>query len=233
VYDQQVPPDIFFPSYIQSYVERDVRQVQAVGDLLSFEKFIQLCAGRIGQLFNQSNLANEVGVSVPTIQRWMSILHTGFIAFLLPPYFRNFNKRILKSPKLYFYDTGLACALLRIRSHAELLQHYARGALFENFIIVEMMKQQLNRGVKPDLYFWRDSTGNEIDIMIPSGNEISALEIKSANSVSPDFFKNLDYVQKIAGVKPENSYLIYAGLENEKRSKAQIRSWRNLPLITT
>lgn len=229
IYDQHVPPDVLYPSYIQSYIERDVRQVQAIGDLMAFEKFLRLCAGRIGQLFNQSNLANEIGVSVPTIKNWMSVLQTGFVTFLLPPYYRNFNKRVLKTPKLYFYDTGLACSLLGIRSADQLQQHYAFGALFENFMIVEFMKQQMHQARQPDLYYWKDNTGNEIDLVVPKGNDFYTLEIKSATRISTGFFRNLEYFQKLTKSGKELSYLIYAGSENQDRSNAQVRNWKNLP----
>lgn len=231
LYDQNVPPEVFYPSYIQSYIQRDVRQVQNIGDLHAFEKFLHLCAGRVGQLFNQSNLATEVGVSVPTIRRWMSILQTGFVAFLLPPYFRHFNKRILKTPKLFFYDTGLVCSLLRIRSAEELDQHYARGALFENFIIVEMLKQQLNLGRQQDLYYWKDNTGYEIDLLVPQGNKLNILEIKSATRLHPDFFKNLEFFQKLTKTTSGQSYLIYAGEEQQERTQGYVRGWKHLPLI--
>lgn len=229
IYDQHTPPDVFYPSYIQSYVERDVRQIQAIGDLAAFERFLQLCAGRVGQLFNQSAVANETGVSAPTIARWMSVLQTGFVAYLLPPYFQSFNKRIVKTPKLYFYDTGIACSLLRIRSVAELDQHFARGALFENFIINEIMKNHMNKGVRPDLYFWADSSGYEIDLVVREGVSLHPVEIKSADTLRPEFFKNLNLFQKISGTAPENCYLIYQGTENQNRDNAQVRSWRSLP----
>jgi len=229
IYDQQTPPEVFYPSYIQTYVERDVRQVQSVGDLAAFERFLQLCAGRVGQIFNQSALANETGVSAPTVARWMSVLQTGFVAYLLPPFFRNFNKRITKTPKLYFYDTGLACSLLRIRSAAELDQHFARGALFENFIVNEMMKNALNKGIRPDLYFWADSTGNEIDLVVQQGQRLFPIEIKSADTLRSDFFKNLELFQKLSGTPADDCYLIYQGTENQDRSNGRVRGWRGLP----
>ncbi|MEM7657458.1 MAG: ATP-binding protein, partial [Bacteroidota bacterium] len=140
LYDQQVEENLFFPGYIQTYLERDLRQLQQVSSLQQFQLFTRILAGRIGQLFNQSAIANETGLSHPTVKKWLSLLQTSFIAFSLPPYFRNFNKQLIKSPKLYFYDTGLACYLLGIRSAQELANHYAKGALFENFVIVEMLK---------------------------------------------------------------------------------------------
>jgi predicted AAA+ superfamily ATPase len=229
IYDQGAPPEVFYPSYIQTYVERDVRQVQSIGDLAAFERFLHLCAGRVGQIFNQSALAVECGVSAPTIARWMSVLQTGFVAYLLPPFFNNFNKRITKTPKLYFYDTGMACSLLRIRSAAELDQHFARGALFENFVINEVMKNLLNRGIRPDLYFWADSAGYEVDLIVHQGLRQYPIEIKSSDTIRSDFFKNLELFQKISGTPPDDCYLVYQGAENQDRHSGRVRNWRALP----
>lgn len=229
IYDQQVDLKIFFPSYIQTYVERDVRQLVQVGDLQQFQLFTRICAGRIGQLFNQSAIANETGLTHPTVKRWLSILQTSFITFTLPPYFRNFNKRLIKTPKLYFYDTGLACFLLGIRSVSELETHYAKGALFENFVISEIMKNFYNQGRLQPLYFWRDRTGHEIDLLIDAGGRMHPIEIKSGQTVQPLFFKNLDFFNQISGNDPERSMVIYAGDLNQKRTKGQVRSWDNVP----
>lgn len=228
IYDQNAPPEVFYPSYIQSYVERDVRQVQSVGDLAAFEKFLGLCAGRVGQLFNQSALANETGVSAPTIARWMSVLQTGFIVYLLQPYHRNFNKRLVKTPKLYFYDTGLACSLLRIRSAGELDHHFARGALFENFILNEVLKNHLNRGIRPRFSFWADSSGYEIDLIVEAGPDIFPIEIKSADTLRPEFFKNLELFRKISKTPAANCHLIYAGEQSQDWSQAKVRPWREM-----
>ncbi len=233
IYDQGAPPEVFYPSYIQTYVERDVRQVQSVGDWAAFERFLQRCAGRVGQAFNQSALAVETGVSATTIARWMSVLQTGFIAYLLPPFFKNYNKRITKTPKLYFYDTGLVCALLRIRSADELHQHFARGALFENLVINEMMKNLLNRGIRPDLYFWADSGGYEVDLIVNQGLTQYPIEIKSADTVRPEFFRNLELFQKVSGTPPEHCYLVYQGAENQDRTAGRLRNWRDLPDFET
>ena len=231
VYSQRTLPDVFYPSYIQSYVERDVRQVQAIGDLALFEKFLGLCAGRVGQIFNQTALANETGVSLPTINRWMSVLQTGFIAYLLQPYYRNFNKRLTKTPKLYFYDTGLACSLLRLRSSSELDLHFARGALFENFVINEVLKNHLNRGLRPNLYFWAESSGYEIDLIVETGASIYPVEIKSAETILPDFFKNLEQFQKFSQTAPENCFLVYAGDQQQDRTQAKVRRWQDLSAL--
>jgi hypothetical protein len=229
IYDQQTPPDLFYPSYLLTYLERDVRLLKNIGDLSGFERFVRLCAGHVGQIFNQSSLANDTNFSQPTIRSWFSVLETSFVAFLLPPYFRNYNKRLLKTPKLYFYDTGLACSLLGIRSGTELENHPMRGHLFENFIVVEMMKQFLNQGMRPQCYFWLDSTGHEIDLLVEQGPQLFPMEIKSGQTLRSDFFKNIEFFQKIAGVAPEQSYLIYAGSENQDRLKGKVRAWDNLP----
>ncbi|HFA50635.1 MAG TPA: ATP-binding protein [Bacteroidetes bacterium] len=232
IYDQDVPVDIFYPSYTLTYLERDVRLIQNVGDLDLFREFVELCAGRIGQLFNQSSIANDAGITHPTVKKWLSILKTGFQVFTLRPYHQNFRKRIVKTPKLYFYDTGLACSLLGIQSPGELANHWARGALFENFIIVELMKQFYNRGRRPRFYFWRDKTGHEIDLIVDQGTTIHPIEIKSGTTLNTSFFKNLDYFNRISENDPKLSYLVYGGSENQNRSRANVRGWASLPEFT-
>ena len=229
IYDQSVELNVFFSSYIQSYVERDVRQLVNIGDLQQFQLFTRICAGRVGQLFNQSAIANQTGLTHPTVKKWMSILQTSFIAYTLPPYFRNFSKRLIKTPKLYFYDTGLACYLLGIRTAKELETHYARGALFENFVISEVMKNKYNRGDHEPLYFWRDKTGHEIDLLIDVGGKMHPIEIKSSYTFHTKYFKNLDFFNKISNNDPNLSTVIHAGSTNQQRSKGQVRSWDNLP----
>lgn len=230
IYNDDYPPDSFYPSYIQTYVERDVRQVKNIGDLYAFERFMRVLAGHTGQLFNQTAIGNDLGLSTTTISRWMSLLQSSFVAFLLPPYFKNFNKRIIKTPKVYFFDTGLACSLLGIENRAQLQSHYARGALFENFIIVETMKRLLHQGVlRPNLYFWRDSSGHEVDLLIERGGKLFPCEIKSAETVNDAFFKNINVFNNISDTPASQTYLIYGGSENQNRSKAQVRGWRSLP----
>jgi len=231
IYDQNTPLDIFYPSYLLTYLERDVRLLKNIGDLAAFERFVKLCAGHIGQIFNQTSLSNDTNFSQPTIKSWLSVLETSFVAFLLPPYFRNFNKRLLKTPKLYFYDTGLACSLLGIRSASELENHPMRGPLFENFIVVEFMKQFLNQGQRPNCFYWRDSTGNEIDLIIEHASRIFPMEIKSSQTLKSEFFKTLEFFQKISDTPPEQSFLVYAGTENQNRLHGSARSWDNLPVF--
>jgi len=231
IYDQNTPIDLFYPSYMLTYLERDVRLLKNIGDLAAFEGFVKLCAGHIGQIFNQTSLSNDTNFSQPTIKSWLSVLETSFVAFLLPPYFRNFNKRLLKTPKLYFYDTGLACSLLGIHSTSVLENHPMRGPLFENFIVVEFMKQLLNQGKHPNCYYWRDSTGHEIDLLIERSSHIFPIEIKSSQTLKTDFFNTLEFFQKISGTPPEQSFLVYAGTENQNRLHGNARSWDNLPVF--
>ena len=226
IYDHEVDIRIFYSSYTQTYVERDVRQLVNIGDLQQFQLFLKICAGRIGQLFNQSAIGNEVGLTHTTIKKWLSILQTSFVTFTLTPYFRNYNKRLIKTPKLYFYDTGLACYLLGIRTVNELESHYAKGALFENFVITEILKNSYNKGTRPSMYFWRDFTGHEIDLLIDAGGTVYPLEIKSSKSMHSHFFKNLDFFNKISDNDPKFSTIIYAGSEDQKRSKGQIKGWK-------
>ncbi len=223
-----IPPQNWFPAYVRTYVERDVRQIKNLGNLLLFEKLLSLCAGRVGQLLNYSNLANELGVDIKTVQSWLGILQASYIIHLLPPYFKNFSKRIIKSPKLYFYDTGLACYLLQIKSPESLINNPIRGALFENFIINEMLKNRFNRAERSNLYFWRDNPGNEIDIIVDNGTEIIPIEVKAGQTINRSFFKNLTYWLKISGVQ-NNGIIYYGGSEIQKRSNnIEVRGWKDV-----
>jgi hypothetical protein len=197
--------------------------------LQQFQLFTRLTAGRIGQLFNQSAIASEAGAAHTTIKRWLSLLQTSFVAFTLPPYYRNFNKQLIKTPKLYFYDTGLACYLLGIRSAAELEGHYARGALFENFVIAETLKHLHNQGNLQPLYFWRDRTGHEIDLLIDTGPRLHPVEIKSGQSIQPQFFSGLAFFSELSGGDPSLAALVYAGEAYQRRSTGTVCGWRTYP----
>ncbi|MGI6521783.1 MAG: ATP-binding protein [Fermentimonas sp.] len=226
LHDADIHPTLFYPSYIQTYVERDVRQIVNVGNLHQFQRFMRLAAGRIGQLLNYSHIANELGVDLKTVKSWFSILETSFITFVLRPHFQNFSKRILKTPKLYFYDTGLACSLLGIRDERELATHWARGPLFENMVVSDLMKYHYNRAIVPPLYYWRDSTGNEVDCLIDSGLQVKSIEIKSSSTISSDFFKGLNYYGKLnAQAVP---YLIYGGLTPQVRREGKVIAWNSI-----
>lgn len=227
---ESVDPQDWFAAYVRTYVERDVRQIKNLGNLLAFERLLALCAGRVGQLVNASHLANELGVDVKTVQSWLGILQASYIVHLLPPYFQNFNKRVVKTPKLYFYDTGLAAYLLRIRDEETLYHHPLRGALFENFIINELLKNRVNQGQRSNLYFWRDQGGHELDLLIDEGTRIIPVEIKSSQTISPAFFKGLHYWRRLTGTEvPGRIY--YGGDSDQQRSNGdQVRSWQHLRL---
>jgi len=229
VFDQNLLPRDFYPNYFETYVQRDVRQLTAVQDLVQFRNFVRLCAGRIGQPINYQTLASDSGVSPVTAKAWLGILETSHIAFLLPPYFRNFSKRISKTPKLYFYDVGFAAYLLGITASGDLTAHFARGQLFENLMIAEFVKRQFQSGWSSDLYFWQESNGREIDLLSEQNGVLTAVEIKSAATINSAFFDNLIYFQKQAGAEqPIRSYLIYSGKESQERSAANVRGWLDL-----
>ena len=228
IYDKNLQPADWLESYITTYVERDVRKIINVSDLSVFQKFLKLCAGRTGQLINFSSVANELATSFHTVQSWLSVLEASFIVFRLQPYSKNFNKRLVKSPKLYFYDTGLACSLLGIQTLEQLQSHYLKGELFESLIISEFYKHQFNIGRRPSIYFWRNNLGQEIDCILEDDLIEKAVEIKSGMTIHQDFFKNLNYWNKLSGNKPEYSFIVYGGEESQKRSLANVVSWNNL-----
>lgn len=211
IYDKHIDPVDYYPSYIQTYVERDVRDILNVTDLSKFIKFIRLCAGRIGQILNMTSLANETGIAASTAEGWLSVLEASYICYRLQPNFNNFNKRLIKSPKLYFYDTGLACSLLGLTAASQLETFYMRGALFENLVINQHVKDALNMGRTPDLTFWRDSQGNEIDLISTINGQMTAYEIKSSATFKPDFFKTLEHWGKLSDTPADRLNVVYAG----------------------
>jgi len=217
IWQQQIPPSRWYANYIRTYIERDVRLIKNVGDLYSFERFLKLCAGRVGQLLNMSSLAVEVGVDVKTIGAWISVLEMSFVVFRLQPYHQNYNKRVVKMPKLYFYDVGLVWALMGVETREQLQFHPFRGAIFENLVVLEFLKRRLNEGRVPNLYFWRDSVGNEIDLLIENGPNLLPVEIKSGQTVTTDYFKGLAFWNKIS--HSEGGYVIYGGDNAQHRSQ--------------
>lgn len=225
-YQFDIAPSDYYPNYIQTYIERDVRQILNVMDLGNFQKFLQLLAGRVGQVFSQSNFSNELGIDQKTVNSWLTVLETSFIAFRLPAYYRNFNKRILKTPKVYFYDTGVLCSLLGIKNSQDMNVHFARGPLFENLVILELMKKEMNAGIIPSLYYWRDSNQNEVDLLQEKDGNLIAVEIKSSETYHSDFLKGLKTFQKT--VPESKAKLIYAGNLNQERDGIQISNHRNL-----
>lgn len=226
---KEILPEDFFPAYIQTYIERDVRQLIQVQNLTLFQNFLHLMAGRAGQVFNASSIANDLGINSQTVEAWTSVLEASYIVFRLQPYYKNFNKRITKAPKLYFYDTGLLCYLLGIRTETELPLHFAKGAIFENLVILEVMKMHYNQGRRPQLYYWRDSNQNEVDLLIQDGLKLHAVEIKSGKTINNEFFKGLTYFKKIA---PDTQlHLVYGGDEYQKRNDTTVMGVADLEKI--
>lgn len=228
IYDKDLSPTEWLNDYILNYVERDVRQLINLPDADAFSQFVEMCAGRIGQTVNFSELGSLIGVSYQTTKRWLSILKTSYLVYTLRPYHKNYRKRIVKAPKLYFYDTGLACALLNIRDEAQYQVHFAKGALFENFVINEVLKSYYNRGERPNLYYWRTQSGHEVDLIIDKGMEIYPVEMKAGKTINSHFFKGLDYFNHLTENPPSNAYLVYGGTEYQKRSRATVLGWQNL-----
>jgi hypothetical protein len=227
VYDQKIPFGDWCPNYISTYIERDVRQIKNITDLIVFGRFMRLLAGRNGQELNYSSLSIETGVDMKTIQSWVGVLESSFIVYLLKPHHNNFNKTIVKRPKLYFYDTSIVCSLLGIRNAAQLKNHPLRGAIFEGMVITELLKNRTNAGMQVNLSFWRDKTGREIDIIVDNGNTQFPIEIKSGKTIHDEFLKNIEYWKSMTGFK--KGLVLYAGKENQKRSKGtDILNWREL-----
>jgi uncharacterized protein len=228
IYDRAIAPTDFYPAYIQTYIERDVRMIKNIGDINTFIQFTQLCAGRTGQLLNYAGLANDAGISPNTAKAWISILESSYILYRLQPFHNNFNKRLIKSSKLYFYDTGVACSLLGIRDENQVKLHYMKGALFENLIINEFIKHNFNRGEHRQLCFWRDSQGKEIDCLLVNGEKIIPVEIKSGKTVSNSYFDNLKYWRQLTTVPEEQGYVVYGGEQSMQTSTGAFVSWREL-----
>jgi predicted AAA+ superfamily ATPase len=207
----KIPPHVFFNSYLQTYIERDVRLIKNIGDLSTFTNFIYLCAGRIGQPLNLSGIAVDAGVSVNTVKTWLSILEASYMIYFIQPYFENYKKRITKSPKMYFFDTGLLCFLLGITSAEQISSHYAYGHLFENAIITELYKSRTNQGKRPQFWYWKHQHGAEVDLLIQEEGKIKALEIKSSKTYNDRLFSGLKFLQSVAGKHLMKSFCIYGG----------------------
>lgn len=227
LFDQPVAHHDWFSNYIRTYIERDVRLIRSITDLIKFERFVRLCAGRIGQLLNISALASETGIDNKTAEAWVAVLEASFVVFRLQPHHRNFNKRLVKMPKLYFVDTGLAAHLLGIRDAEALRWSPFRGALFENQTITELRKIRLHNGTTGGLYFWRDHKGVEIDVLVDNGSRLLPIEIKSSATFHPEFLKALNAWRKLAGTP--DATLIYGGDQHQTRSDGTtILPWFNL-----
>ncbi len=227
IFDKHLDPSEAMGFYINTYVERDLRMLINVKDLSRFEIFLKLCAGRTGQILNLSSLGNDCGVNHVTIKSWISVLEASYLVKLLRPYYKNFNKRLIKSPKLYFLDTGMACFLLGIQNPEQLATHPQKGALFESFVVSEMLKARFNSGKTDNLFYFRDNTGNEVDLICDHGNRLVPVEIKSGQTVSQDFFKGLKFFSKLTGTI-HKSGLVYGGDKSYERQGTRVTSWRDL-----
>lgn len=227
LYDRDIEPHDWFSNYVATYVERDVRQLIAVRDLGQFQTFVKMCAARSGQLLNLASLGADCGISAVTAKQWLSVLQTSYIVTLVRPHHRNFGKRLVKTPKLYFLDAGLAAWLLGIRDTLTLETHAARGALFETWVFGELYKQRLNAGLPIDLYFWRDSTGNEVDLIVDSAAGLQPIEIKSGSTYAADWAKGLQKWQQLAQGESLRPLLIYGGTESYEREGLEVRAWHD------
>lgn len=229
IYDKSIAPSDFYPSYIQTYLERDVQSLKNIGNMTKFIRFLKLCAARIGQLLNVSSLANECDISIPTANVWLSILESSFVVYLLKPYYQNnIKKRLVKSPKLYFFDTGLAASLLGLNDVRQIETHYLRGELFENMVISEFIKKFYASGTEPDIYFWQDSNKNEVALLVRDGLNINAYEIKSNATLNMKFFKTPQLLQKTENMNISTISVIYGGDADYETSIGKFLSWRNL-----
>jgi predicted AAA+ superfamily ATPase len=229
LYDRDLSPDLWFPSYVATYVERDVRQMLAVRDLDRFQRFVRLCAARSGQLLNLSSLASDAGISHVTAREWLTVLEASYLVLRLPPYHSNFGKRLVKTPKLYFLDVALAAWLLGIRDRDAISIHAQRGALFETLVVSEFVKMRFHAAQPIDLYFWRDNVGLEVDLLFEIGNALQAIECKSGSTFASDWLASLNRWQSLTSSTSRTPWIVYGGSDSYQRQGAQVLSWRDLP----
>lgn len=226
IYNRNIPSEIFYSNYVQTYIQRDVSELIAIKDIRLFQNFLALCATRAGQLINLNALANECGISQPTARAWMSALENSYVVFQLYPYHENFSKRIVKTPKLYFYDTGLLCFLLKINNADQLLTHPVKGSLFENMMIAEYVKRMHHKNKVQDVWFWRDSEGHEVDMIMQEGQKLNLIEFKATQTIMPDMFKGIAYFEKLSDRELDKT-LVYGGSDNQERSYGKVLSWKD------
>ncbi len=228
IHDKGIRPRTFYKNYLETYIEKDIRQLKNITKIDQFRKFLYMLAGRAGQELNLSTLSEECGVSHNTLADWVSVLEASFIIYRIKPFHKNYNKRLVKRQKLYFYDTGLLCNLLGIRKKEELDYHFLKGSIFENFVINEFVKQKYNHDDPYELYFWRDNHKKEIDLILESGQQQLAVEIKSGKTFRDKFFEGLNYWQRMTGSAPEDLYLIYSGNESFTRNNMHVTKWDDI-----
>lgn len=231
IYKDQLDPTKAYRNYFQTYVERDVRQMVNIRNLGEFQRFVHLCVGRIGQLLNFESLANGLGISSRTVKEWISILEASFIVMRLQPYYENFGKRVIKAPKLYFTDVGLATYLLGIETIDQLARDPLRGSLVENLIILEIMKARLNRGLDPQLYYFRDAQGHEVDLLYQSANQLVPIEIKSAQTYHRDFLKNIHFFHQLVGARAPRSFVVYSGIQEQTIGSTNLLNYKRASQI--
>jgi uncharacterized protein len=228
IYADKTEPFDWYRNYVTTYIERDVRQLQNVGDLNTFKRFMSLCAGRIGQTLNYTSLSNDTGLSVPTMEKWFSILEASYIVFILQPYYKNLGKRVVKSPKLYFYDMGVACSLLSIENSDQIFTHYLRGSLFENYVIADLIKQRYNKGMNPNVFFWRDQSGYEIDCIIEKEQKLTPLEMKVSQTFNAHFLDHLAKWNDLTDSNPADNILVYTGELSQNMQKGRLLNWQEI-----
>lgn len=231
IYDKNIDPKDFYPAYFETYIQRDVRQIQNIRDLDLFTNFVRLLAGRTGQILDFTSISNDTGVSVNTIKGWLTVLQVSHLIFKLQPYYKNQNKRIIKSPKIYFTDPGIISFLLNINSPDQVSNHFLKGGLFENLIIAEILKDRYNKGMTPNLYYYRDNNKNEIDLIIEGAEKLDIIEIKSGQTFSQEFLKSLIFWDKNFREIKSDRYLIYGGTISQNYQNVRILSWRDINSI--
>src|SRR5690606_289317 len=231
IFDRKIPSKTFYSNYIQTYVERDLSEIINVKDLKTFRNFVSLCASRVGQLLNLNSLANECGISQPTAKSWISVLESSYILFLLQPHHSNLNKRITKSPKLYFYDTGLLSFLLKINDPKNLLLHPQKGSLFENFVVAEFIKSNYHQNLLRDFWFWRDVQGHEVDMIWQDDFLLNLVEIKASETIMTDMFKGLSYYENLDKESVKTKTLIHTGNFTQERGLGKVETWWNIDEI--
>ncbi len=231
VFDMPAAPERWYNAYLATYVERDVRQLRNVQDLPTFQRVLRLCAGTVGQLADLTRIGNDAGVDQKTVRAWLGVLEASFILFRLQPHHQSFRKRLVKTPKLYFYDVGVAARLLGIESAQQMSTHPARGALFENWVITEYLKRRWNAGSQPNLFFWRSHGGLEVDLLLERGQVLAPVEIKSGATVSPDWLRRVRRWRELAGAAAGRPVIVYGGDQPQQRSDADIVPWRQLAQV--
>lgn len=227
LYQRQIPATVFYSNYLQTYVQRDLSDVLNVQDLSTFRKFIQLCANRAGQQLNLNALAVDCGITQPTAKKWLSVLESSYIAYMLQPYHGNVNKRVTKTPKLYFYDTGLLCYLLKVKKPENITESQFKGALFENFIVNEYIKQAAHNSLNIEFFYWRDSNNNEVDLIWTDDESLNLVEIKATSTIMPQLFKGLNYFESIVNQTISSKTLVYGGLADQSRTGLNVKSWQS------